>query len=201
MGSWCYVDAKTCTYPSLNDTTGQSYGWCQNNQSTTTYDTGARPALPRKGLCGCSACRLHTGLHPRRSAAISLSASRGLEQEGKTLWLTPRPRPLRSQDGQLLHVPAELQCDRRERRGYARHQRLLRAHLARRAALVPRGGEQLHHARHAPQRPRLRHLPQPGCAAPPSPRTACRRRGRMLWVSCALPRRCFTSCTSLSGQA
>ena len=59
MGSWCYVDAKTCTYPSLNDTTGQSYGWCQNNQSTTTYDTGARPALPRKGLCGCSACRLH----------------------------------------------------------------------------------------------------------------------------------------------
>lgn len=45
MGPWCYVDAKTCKYPPLNDTTGQSYGWCTNEASTTTYDTGA-PALP-----------------------------------------------------------------------------------------------------------------------------------------------------------
>ena len=43
MGPWCYVDAKACKYPPLNDTTGQSYGWCENNQSRTTYDTGALP--------------------------------------------------------------------------------------------------------------------------------------------------------------
>ena len=49
MGPWCYVDAKACKYPPLNDTTGLSYGWCENNQSRTTYDTGA---LPReRGAC------------------------------------------------------------------------------------------------------------------------------------------------------
>ena len=41
MGPWCYVDAKTCKYPPLNDTTGQSYGWCESDRSRITYDTGA----------------------------------------------------------------------------------------------------------------------------------------------------------------
>ena len=62
MGPWCYVDAKACKYPPLNDTTGQSYGWCENNQSRTTYDTGALPRerrpMLRLGRAGGMRCNM-----------------------------------------------------------------------------------------------------------------------------------------------